>query len=44
MPSAVVYREYNLPINPSHPDISRLTIIQVEELKFDSRAIRTRNE
>jgi RES domain-containing protein len=37
VPSAVVDQEYNLLINPAHPDLGLIKILKVEELKFDRR-------
>jgi RES domain-containing protein len=40
VPSAVVDQEYNILINPSHPDVSPIKILKAEEMKFDRRLIR----
>jgi RES domain-containing protein len=39
LPSAVVDQEFNVLINPSHPDVRRIKTIKVEELKFDRRLV-----
>lgn len=37
VPSVIVPEETNVIINPQHPDISKLPVIQVREWKYDSR-------
>jgi RES domain-containing protein len=37
VPSAVVAQEYNVLINPLHPDMSHITIAHVEPYQFDAR-------
>lgn len=37
VPSAVVEHEYNILINPSHQDISRIVLVEVESYMFDKR-------
>ena len=39
VPSAVVPGEYNVLINPSHPDMKYVKILHVEVYKFDKRLI-----
>lgn len=39
VPSSVVYREFNILINPLHPDINHIKPIQVEEYQFDKRLL-----
>lgn len=39
VPSAVVPGEYNLLINPSHPDMKYVKILHVEVYKFDKRLL-----
>ena len=40
VPSAVVQHEFNILINPSHPDMMQVTILHIEEYRFDRRLIR----
>jgi RES domain-containing protein len=40
VPSAVVVQEYNVLINPLHPDMPHVTIAQVEPFHFDTRLLR----
>ncbi len=40
VPSAVVEHEYNILINPLHPDIGRLRITHVEKYSLDRRLLR----
>ena len=40
VPSVVVADEFNILINPKHPDINRVTISHVETCIFDSRLLR----
>ena len=40
VPSVVVEGEYNILINPNHPDLQRVTIAYVEEYRFDPRLLR----
>jgi hypothetical protein len=37
VPSAVVAQEHNMLINPLHPDMPHITIVQVEPDQFDTR-------
>lgn len=37
VPSSVIKHEFNILINPSHPDMSHVTISHVEEFTFDER-------
>ena len=37
VPSAVVLHEYNILINPTHQDMKRVTVKQVEDFKYDKR-------
>lgn len=39
VPSAVVDHEFNVLINPAHPDIRRVTIIDIEDYIFDERLL-----
>lgn len=39
VPSAVIKHEFNILINPSHPDMSHVTISDVEEFTFDERLL-----
>jgi RES domain-containing protein len=39
VPSAVVEREFNILINPSHREMKHIVISQVEEYKFDTRLL-----
>ena len=40
VPSAVVPDDYNILINPHHPDISRLVIQKIVPFRFDSRMLK----
>ncbi|HUJ18274.1 MAG TPA: RES family NAD+ phosphorylase [Nitrospirota bacterium] len=40
VPSVVVEHEFNLLINPSHPDMKQVTISAVADFKIDDRLIR----
>ncbi len=40
VPSAVMPAEYNLVLNPAHPDFAKLRIGAVEELNMDPRLLR----
>jgi len=42
VPSAVVQGEYNILINPLHPDIRLLAILKKEAFRFDERLFRRR--
>ncbi len=39
VPSAVVEHEYNILINPAHPDMKAVTIESVEKYEFDPRLV-----
>lgn len=39
VPSAVVEKECNILINPSHPDIQRVTIFDIDDCRFDGRLL-----
>ncbi len=41
VPSVVVEYEYNILINPLHPDMKHVTILQVENYKADKRLFRS---
>jgi len=40
VPSAVVEHEFNMLINPSHPDFKHVKIIDTEDCRFDERLLR----
>jgi RES domain-containing protein len=40
VPSVLVEREWNVLINPLHPDMPHVTIAQVEAYQFDTRLLR----
>lgn len=40
VPSAVVAPEYNVLLNPLHPAMSQVTIVQVDPYQFDPRLVR----
>ncbi len=40
VPSAVVAREYNIMVNPAHPDMRHVKILQPEVYQFDQRLLR----
>ena len=40
VPSAVVEHEFNILINPLHPDMKRVAIPRIEEFRFDIRLLR----
>lgn len=37
VPSAIVSNEFNYPINPNHPDSSKIKVISERRLQFDNR-------
>ncbi len=37
VPSAVVPDEFNILINPAHPDMKYVTVTEIEDFKFDKR-------
>lgn len=39
VPSAVVEQEFNILINPMHPDMKHVSILQIERYKFDKRLL-----
>jgi RES domain-containing protein len=39
-PSAVVEGEYNILINPAHPDMRRVTVVEIQPYDFDRRLAR----
>ena len=39
VPSTVVEHEFNVLINPSHPDIKHVSISNIEKYKFDARLL-----
>ncbi len=40
VPSAIVPGNYNYLINPDHPDISKISIVSVDDFPFDERMFR----
>lgn len=40
VPSSIVENEFNLLINPQHPDMKRISISQIEKFEFDKRLLR----
>lgn len=42
VPSAVVEHEYNIIINPSHLDIKRVAVKQIEDFIYDERLVKRR--
>ncbi len=40
VPSSVISDEFNILINPNHPDLKHITISQIENFSFDKRLIR----
>jgi RES domain-containing protein len=44
VPSAVVEHEYNILINPAHPDIARIALAGVEDFRLDQRLARTKRQ
>jgi RES domain-containing protein len=40
VPSAVVENEFNILINPQHPEMKRITISKVEKFRFDTRLVK----
>ena len=40
VPSAVVENEFNILINPQHPDMKRITISKIEKFRFDKRLVK----
>ncbi len=44
VPSAVVEHEYNILINPAHPDIARVALTGVEDFRLDRRLARPKRQ
>jgi RES domain-containing protein len=42
VPSAVVEHEYNILINPAHPDIARVALAAMEDFRLDRRLARSK--
>lgn len=42
VPSAVVDQEFNVLVNPAHPDAARLKLVRVEPCRLDERLLRRR--
>jgi len=42
VPSAVVENEFNILINPRHPNMKRITISKIEQFRFDKRLLRSK--
>ncbi len=40
VPSSVVENEYNILINPTHPGIAKVTLVEVQGYRFDKRLVR----
>jgi RES domain-containing protein len=40
VPSAIVEQEYNILINPEHPDLVRVTVLEVKDFEFDRRLLK----
>ncbi|MDP2686575.1 MAG: RES family NAD+ phosphorylase [Aequorivita sp.] len=40
VPSAVLQKEYNILINPTHKDFKKLKIIEIDKMDFDPRLLR----
>jgi len=40
VPSVIIEKEFNILINPGHPDIKFVTIGKVEDFKFDDRLLK----
>jgi RES domain-containing protein len=40
VPSAVVEHEFNILINPLHPDMKQVSILQIENYTLDKRLLR----
>lgn len=40
VPSAIVEQEFNILINPVHPDMRRISIVSVEDFRIDDRLLR----
>ena len=40
VPSAVVENEFNILINPQHPDMKLISISKIEKFRFDTRLVR----
>ncbi len=41
VPSAVVRNEFNILLNPLHPEISKVSLVRVEEYALDKRLLKT---
>ena len=40
VPSAIIDKEFNILINPNHPDRGKITIHEIEDFEIDSRLLR----
>lgn len=40
VPSVIVPSEYNIVINPSHSDMSKVKVIEIEDFEFDGRLLK----
>ncbi len=40
VPSAIIGKEFNILINPNHPDMGQITISKIEDYEIDSRLLR----
>jgi RES domain-containing protein len=44
VPSVIIEKEFNILINPGHPDIKLVTIGIIEDFKFDDRLVRQKKK
>lgn len=44
VPSVIIEKEFNILINPGHPDIKRVTVGKIEDFKFDDRLLKEKKK
>ena len=44
VPSVIIEKEFNILINPGHPDIKLVTIGKIEDFKFDDRLLKKKKK
>ncbi len=44
VPSAIIEKEFNILINPGHPDIKLVTVGKIEDFKFDDRLLKKKRK